>query len=145
MREREEGRRKREWTRIRIRRRRSEGEGGGRARTWTRQEGEGTEEREEGKVRVRDTTTTKFRITTTPNYLPMESTTHTPKKYFSFNTMYSFYPHPTNINSVFDRILGGNCQVFRGVGSKWYHWLRIITRLSGYGVIRYRKFDLDFV
>jgi hypothetical protein len=31
--------------------------------------------------------------------------------------MYSFYPHPTKINSVFDRILGRNCQVFRGVGS----------------------------
>ncbi len=58
----------------------------------------------------------QFRITT-PNYLPMESTTPTPKKYFSFNTMYSFYPHPTKINSVFDRSLGGNCQVFRGVGS----------------------------
>jgi hypothetical protein len=49
--------------------------------------GRGGGEREEGKVRVRDTTTTKFRTTTTPNYLPMESTTHTPKKYFSFNTM----------------------------------------------------------
>ncbi len=99
----------------------SEGEGGGRARTWTRQEtrGGGGGEREEEKVRVRDTVTTKFRITT-PNYLPIESTTHTPKKYFSFNTMYSlysFYPHPTKFNSVFDRILGGNCQVFRGVGS----------------------------
>jgi hypothetical protein len=105
MREEREGRRKRE--RIRIRMRRKEGEGGDRARTWTRQEGEG-----EG----RDTATTKFRIRT-PNYLPMESTTHTPKKYFSFNTMYSFYPHPTKMNSVFDRILGGNCQVFRGVGS----------------------------
>jgi len=116
MREREEGRRKRE--RIRIRIRRSEGEGGDRARTWTsdKTRGRGGGEREEEKVRVRDTATTKFRITT-PNYLPMESTTHTPKKYFSFNTMYSFYPHPTKINSVFDRILGGNCQVFRGVGS----------------------------
>ncbi len=94
-------------------------EWGGRSRTWTRQEGEGGGEREEQKVRVRDTTTTKFRITTTttPNYLPMESTTLTPKKYFSFNTMYSFYPHPTKNYSVFDRIVGGNCQVFRGVGS----------------------------
>ncbi len=55
-------------------------EGGGRER-----------EREEGKVRVRDATTTKFRITT-------------PKKYFSFSTMYSFYPHPIKTNSVFDRI-----------------------------------------
>ncbi len=54
-------------------------------------------EREEGKVEFRDTKTTKFRITTTPNYLPMERTTHTPKKYFSFNTMYSFYPHPTKL------------------------------------------------
>ncbi len=24
--------------------------------------------------------------------------THTPKKYFSFSTMYSFYPHPTKTN-----------------------------------------------
>jgi hypothetical protein len=31
--------------------------------------------------------------------------------------MYSFYPDPTKIYSVFDRILGENCQVFRGVGS----------------------------
>jgi hypothetical protein len=62
-----------------------------------RQEGEGGGETEEQKVRVRDTTTTKFRITTTttPKYLPMQSRTHTPKIYFSFNTMYSFYPHPT--------------------------------------------------
>jgi hypothetical protein len=41
----------------------------------------GRGEREEEKVR--DTATTKFRITT-PNYLPMESTTHTstPKNIF---------------------------------------------------------------
>ncbi len=47
-------------------------------------------EREEEKVRVRDTATTKFR-NITPNYLPMESTTHTPKNIFHsiFNTMYS--------------------------------------------------------
>ncbi len=60
-----------------------------------------------------------FRITT-PNYLPMESTTHTPTpkiNFLSMQCMCSFYPHPTKINSVFDRILGGNCQVFRGVGS----------------------------
>jgi hypothetical protein len=95
----------------------SEGEGGGRARTWTKQEGEG-----EGRERTkRSGSGTQQRpnleLQPTPNYLPMESTTHTSKKYFSFNTMYSFYPHPTKINSVFDRILGGNCQVFRDVGS----------------------------
>jgi hypothetical protein len=60
----------------------SEGEGGDRARTWTRQEGEG-EGREREEEKVRDTATTKFRIAT-PNYLPMESTTHTstPKNIF---------------------------------------------------------------
>jgi hypothetical protein len=72
--------------------------------------GRGGGEREEEKTRVRDTATTKFRITT-PNYLP-KNIVHS-----IFNTMYSFYPHPTKTNSVFDRILGENCQVFRGVGS----------------------------
>ena len=116
MREREEGRRKRE--RIRIRIRRSEGEGGDRARTWTRQEGEG-----EGRERKkRSGSGTQQQPNLELQHLiiyqwPMESTTPTPKKYFSFNTMYSFYPHPTKINLVFDRILGGNCKVFRGVGS----------------------------
>jgi len=43
--------------------------------------GRGGGEREEEKVRVRDTATTKFRITT-PNYLPMESTTPTLKNIF---------------------------------------------------------------
>jgi hypothetical protein len=60
-------------------------------------------ERGEGKVRVRvrvrvrdtTTTTTKFRITTTPNYLPMESTTHTTKKIFfiQYNVQFLSSPH----------------------------------------------------
>ncbi len=43
------------------------------------------EEREEEKVRDTATATTKFRITT-PNYLPMESTTH--KLYIVLNEKY---------------------------------------------------------
>jgi hypothetical protein len=77
MRGREEGRREERENKKIIRRRRSEGGG----------------EREEGKLRVRETTTTKFRITTL-NYLPMESTTHTPKKYFSFQYNVQFLSSP---------------------------------------------------
>ncbi len=82
-----------------------------------RERGEGRERNERSGSRTRQQPNLELQQHLIIYHLPMESTTHTPKKYVSFNTMYSFYPHPTKINSVFDRILGGNCQVFRGVGS----------------------------
>ncbi len=69
-------------------------------------------------IRVRDTDNKqqpKNRIST-PNYLPMESTTHTPKNNFHPIQYYVTY-ELRKTNSVFDRVLGVNCQAFRGVGS----------------------------